>query len=193
MTTIIHLRRHGETVYNRERRWQGSLDIPLNEMGREQAEFAAKQFAENPLAAIYSSPLRRAFETAEIIGKPQSLKPMCFANLAEQHFGSLEGKLIAETQMSLQKLWELPPHEQLHYKIVEDMESHHEVIQRVVPTLKEIAISHFGQEVLIVTHGSVMKSLLLLLNASDFFSFLGNCQGFAIRYHSGNDTLVFHQ
>ena len=75
MTTIL-LARHGETDWNRENRFQGHADPPLNETGRAQAaELAAALIAE-PLAAVYSSPLRRAFETAQILAAPHGLEPV---------------------------------------------------------------------------------------------------------------------
>ena len=65
--TTVYMVRHGETDWNRAHRMQGWSDIPLNERGREQAAFAARALASVPLDVIYTSPLKRAEKTAEII------------------------------------------------------------------------------------------------------------------------------
>ena len=63
-TTRILLARHGETEWNRLGRWQGHADPPLNDTGRQQAETLAAQLDDDGIAAVYSSDLRRASETA---------------------------------------------------------------------------------------------------------------------------------
>ena len=67
MTTLF-LARHGETDWNRDGRFQGHADPPLNDAGRRQAEHLAEELADEPPEAVYASDLRRAFETAEVIG-----------------------------------------------------------------------------------------------------------------------------
>jgi broad specificity phosphatase PhoE len=67
VTTFL-LARHGETEWNREERYQGHADPPLNATGRAQAEELANSLVEEQVEAIYSSDLRRAAETAEIVG-----------------------------------------------------------------------------------------------------------------------------
>lgn len=65
--TRVYMIRHGETDWNKAHRLQGWSDIPLNERGRAQAACAAKMMASVPLDVIYTSPLKRAVETADII------------------------------------------------------------------------------------------------------------------------------
>jgi broad specificity phosphatase PhoE len=91
---VILLARHGETDDNREPiRIQGSRDTPLNDTGREQARALAEQVADERPAALYSSPLSRARETAEIVGRRVGLEPVFDARLAESDRGRLEGML----------------------------------------------------------------------------------------------------
>ena len=73
MTTVL-LARHGETEWNREERYQGHADPPLNKTGRGQAEQLAEQLAQEPIEAVYASDLRRASETAEIVGARLGLR-----------------------------------------------------------------------------------------------------------------------
>src|SRR5512135_1407354 len=90
--TRIFLVRHGETDWNRTRRFQGRSDLPLNQKGRDQAHALALALKEEPLAAIYSSPLARAMETANVIKVFHPLAPL-FAEqrLLEMNLGDLEG------------------------------------------------------------------------------------------------------
>ncbi len=97
MTTIL-LARHGETDWNRENRFQGHADPPLNETGRAQAAELAAALANEPLAAVYSSPLRRAFETAQIVGAPHGLEPVPVDALREVDVGSWQGLTRAEIE-----------------------------------------------------------------------------------------------
>jgi 2,3-bisphosphoglycerate-dependent phosphoglycerate mutase len=91
MPTRIILARHGETDWNRERRWQGHSDRPLNDTGREQAETLAAQLADEPIAAVYSSDLVRAHETARIVAERLGLDVVAVPGLRERRFGSWEG------------------------------------------------------------------------------------------------------
>jgi len=91
---VILLARHGETDDNREPiRIQGRLDTPLNATGRAQAAELAERVAGEGIAAIYTSQLSRARETAEIVGARLGLEPLVDARLAEGDRGDIEGRL----------------------------------------------------------------------------------------------------
>ena len=90
----IYLARHGQTDWNLQQRLQGSTDIPLNAVGRDQAKALARFMADIPLGAVYCSPLQRSRETAEIARGQLPLSPL--AELAERRFGSLEGQSTAD-------------------------------------------------------------------------------------------------
>lgn len=91
---MILLARHGETDDNREPiRIQGRLDTPLNATGRAQAAELAERVAGEGIAAIYTSQLSRARETAEIVGARLGLEPLVDARLAEGDRGDIEGRL----------------------------------------------------------------------------------------------------
>ena len=88
MPTTIVLVRHGETDWNRENRFQGHADTPLNEAGRAQARELAERFVDEPVAAIRTSPLRRAAETARIIAARLDLEAHPLEALREIDVGS---------------------------------------------------------------------------------------------------------
>ena len=90
MATLF-LVRHGETDWNRELRWQGQDDQPLNALGRAQADAAARALASDRFAAIYSSDLRRAIDTAMPLAVALELRPRVEAGLQEVDTGSWTG------------------------------------------------------------------------------------------------------
>ena len=90
---MILLARHGETTENRERRFQGQKDVPLNDHGREQARALAEQAAGESIAALYTSPLVRARETAEIVGERIGLEPRPDDRLKEVDVGDWQDRL----------------------------------------------------------------------------------------------------
>lgn len=93
----LWLVRHGETDWNRERRYQGQTDIPLNDRGREQARVLGRRLAGREWAAIWSSDLRRARETADLVAGDPALVADEPA-LRELHFGQFEGLTAPEIQ-----------------------------------------------------------------------------------------------
>lgn len=96
--TVLYLVRHGETAWNRTGRLQGSRDLPLNEVGRRQAAALAERFRSRSISAVFSSPLRRARETAGAIlaGRDASLRIV--PDLAEMRCGAWEGLDAAERE-----------------------------------------------------------------------------------------------
>lgn len=96
MSLKIILIRHGITDWNLVRRYQGHTDVPLNEQGREQARELAMMLEKMPIAAIYSSDLVRAYETAKIIAEGRSIPIYKLRELRETHFGNWEGLTIEE-------------------------------------------------------------------------------------------------
>jgi broad specificity phosphatase PhoE len=103
---VILLARHGETDHNSPpQRVQGWIDIPLNDRGREQARALAGAVRDRALAAVYSSHLVRARETAEIVGAELGLEVVVDERLAESNRGSWEGRLIEEIEREEPELW----------------------------------------------------------------------------------------
>src|ERR1700760_4361850 len=87
----LPLARHGETDWNREGRWQGWADPPLNDTGRAQARELAEQLRSVPFDAVFSSDLARARETAEIVAAPHGVPVVVEPQLREIDIGSWSG------------------------------------------------------------------------------------------------------
>jgi len=149
MTRIL-LARHGETDWNRERRWQGQSDTPLNDTGREQARALAEELAGEPLDAVYSSDLIRAHETARVVAEQRGLDVVAIRDLRERSFGSLEGLTTDEIQARYPGL-ELP---------WSDGEPREAMAERVLGALKRIAETHPDAHVLVVSHGGPLRAVL---------------------------------
>jgi probable phosphoglycerate mutase len=154
-STRILLARHGETDWNRLRRWQGHADPPLNDLGRRQADTLAEQLAEDGVAAVHSSDLRRARETAEIVARRLGLEVIEHAALREIDVGSWSGLTVDEVRVRFPDgfaRWQAG-------EIGHDGETRQELETRVVAAVEAIARDHDGGTVLVVTHGGVIRAL----------------------------------
>jgi broad specificity phosphatase PhoE len=155
--TEILLARHGETDWNRESRFQGHADPPLNDGGREQAVELAEALAEVELAAVYSSPLRRAFETAEVVAARHGLPALPVEGLREVDVGSWQGLTRDDVERRCPeqfKRW-------LDYgQGWDDGETYDAMGERVLAVLEELAARHDGLRILAVTHGGPIRAAL---------------------------------
>jgi broad specificity phosphatase PhoE len=164
--TTIHLARHGETDWNRELRWQGHSDPPLNERGRRQARALADELDRTNLAAVYSSDLRRASETAEIVASRLGLPVTVDPALREIDVGSWAGLTLADLETRFPEAvarWE--EHGEHGW---EGGESHDKMAARVRDAVQSIAARHDGEEVLVVTHGGPLRALRALAAGIDY-------------------------
>ncbi len=154
MTTIL-LARHGETDWNREGRFQGWADPPLNATGRAQAVDLSVELMAEELAAVYSSPLRRAYETAEVVAASRGLEPVTVDALREVDVGSWSGLSRAEIEQRFPEQYA----RWLDYgQGWEDGETYEQMVDRVVEALQELAEARDGERILAVTHGGPMRA-----------------------------------
>ena len=154
MTRIL-LARHGETDWNRVGRWQGHADPPLNDAGRGQAAELAERLAGDGIAAIYSSDLVRASQTAHVVADRLGLAVVEEAGLREIDVGSWSGLTRAEVEQRFPEgyaRW-------LRGDIGHDGETREELSERVVGAVERIAASHPGDTILAVTHGGAIRAL----------------------------------
>ncbi|UJP10951.1 histidine phosphatase family protein [Microbacterium sp. KUDC0406] len=156
--TLLTLVRHGQTDWNLERRIQGSTDIPLNDTGRADARAAAAELAGGDYDAIYSSPLTRAHETAQIIAGELGLAaPLTIGGVRERSFGAGEGMLVADYMTEFGD-W---------HAEVPDAETLQEVCDRALDELEAIVrdsrrrSSPRAESIVVVSHGGVIRALLL--------------------------------
>lgn len=160
MSLRLFLLRHGETRWNRESRYQGCRDIPLSPTGRAQAAAAARLLADHPLAAVYSSPLRRARETAEAIAASRGLEVRIDAAFREICHGLWEGLTAAEVRTRFPALyaqWRATP----AAVTMPEGEGVRDVRKRVLDGLARLRASHDGEAVCLVAHGTPVRLLIL--------------------------------
>jgi 2,3-bisphosphoglycerate-dependent phosphoglycerate mutase len=139
VTTIL-LARHGETDWNRDGRYQGHADEPLNETGRAQSRALAERLRGKPIVAVYASDLRRASETGEIVARALELPFSVDSRLREIDVGSWQGRTRAELDGAV---W--------------DGETYDRHRLRVVDAVHAIAREHPGECVLVVAHGGTLR------------------------------------
>jgi probable phosphoglycerate mutase len=155
VTTIL-LARHGESDWNRERRWQGHADRPLTELGHEQARALAERLASTPLDAVYSSDLARARDTALPTAARHGLSVVTRADLREVDVGSWSGLTREEVEacepdglrrwLDGGKGWQ-------------GGESYEEMTARVVAAIRSLATAHPDGRILVVSHGGPVRAV----------------------------------
>jgi probable phosphoglycerate mutase len=153
----IILVRHGETDWNRELRIQGgSSDTPLNEKGRRQAEDLALRLNRDRIQAVYSSPLKRALETAEAIARYHQLGVVVEPLLREIEAGTLEGVTAGELG---KRFSELLTQDGVSKKIPGG-ESLTELQQRCWGCIEQISRKHIDGDLVVVSHYFTILSII---------------------------------
>ena len=168
MTRIL-LARHGETEWNALGRIQGWTESPLNELGRTQAESLGTRLSAFPLAAIYSSDLSRAMDTAEAAAMRQGLDVQPMPQLREKNFGRWEGLTAEDVARDYPDDWR-------RYHVMREWdasipggEAWADVQARILAALNQVLAAHPAPEdtVLLVGHGGSLRLVILeALNAA---------------------------
>lgn len=165
--TTFYIVRHGQTQWNKKGILQGHLDSPLTRMGIKQAKERATFFSTYHFDAVFSSDIWRAHRTAKILLLEREMAVITTALLREGSLGKYEGRKIQDLEMDLRDLIEeheqLSTREHIKYKLAPDIESNEEMVHRLTIFLRETALAYEGKTVLIVSHGSIIRSLLLQL------------------------------
>lgn len=146
---VIFLR-HGETDWNDSGRYQGHLDIPLNERGRRQAQLAAEALKSFELDAVYSSDLVRAMEVAEVVSSACHISVVPERGLRERNMGVYQGLTHREILLRPDVK---PGDDHRTFLEIPCGESAPIFLTRAVETVEGLAAKHPGGRILLVTHG----------------------------------------
>lgn len=157
---MLYIMRHGKTDWNIQFRLQGSVDVPLNDVGREMARNAAKEYADVPLDVCYVSPLERARETAEILLEGRDVPIIVDQRLREMCFGEYEGMdhIYEKPELTIYKMFKDPE----NYVPDRGAESFEELFARTGEFMEEVAkpLVREGKNVLIIGHGAMNTSII---------------------------------
>lgn len=157
--TKLYLTRHGETEWNKERRFQGQLDSKLTDLGLEQASWLGESLVYEDFDVIISSSSTRAFNTASIIKGNRNLSIIENDNLKEIHMGDWQGRLHKE-------IAELYPEQEFNFWNRPDLhesetgESISQFYDRVTTEIEKIIKLYKDKKILVVAHGLVVKVLM---------------------------------
>ena len=160
--TVLYLVRHGETEWNRTRRLQGSRDVALNDTGRRQAVALAELLRSRSISAAFSSPLRRARETAELILTGRDVPLRIVPELAEMDCGAWEGLDATERERGYPQAvqaWKQNPWQ----AAIPGAESLEQLHSRARGALEAILRESIGESVLLSGHGFFNRVILLSL------------------------------
>ena len=187
MTELL-LVRHGETDWNRERRFQGHADQPLNDAGREQARELGESLAGERIDAIYTSDLQRARETAEILAERFRSEVVALRELREIDVGDWQGLTWPEIEQRHPDgvaRWHRDGHGW------DGGETYVQLGDRIVAALRGIAERHPGQRILVVGHGGTVRATRAFVEGVPVAESrrrnapIGNCEVFRVVTEDG--------
>ena len=162
----IVLVRHGQTDWNKEGRFQGTTDIPLNDVGRNEARLARNRLGLQNWDCIISSPLKRARETASIINEKLDKNIIVMDEFIEQSFGEAEGMLYHELESKYGHATNIPKYE-----------SPKDVGKRILSGMKRIIQLPY-KKIIVVAHGVAINKMICLIEhglKEEPFYTLNNC------------------
>lgn len=193
----IYIVRHGETLWNRDKRLQGSTNIELSDYGRELAIKTGEALSDTRIDKIFSSPLIRAYETAELIRNNRDIEIITDERIKELGFGNFEGQnfseLIADDSLTFKYFFKKP-----HlYEPDANGESLEHLIERAGNFMAEVIepLEIDCTRVMIVAHGALNKAIMSYVkkhSIKDFWSggLQENCNVIIIDYSNGKYTII---
>lgn len=158
--------RHGATQLSAEDRFAGAVNVKLSREGIFQAEQLARRLANDPIAAVYASPLERTLQTAAILAEPHQLPVLERDGLREISHGHWEGMSRGDVENQFAEeyaAWEADP----FTFAPREGEAGVNVIARALPVIREIVVNHRGQNVLVVSHKATIRLLISSLLGFD--------------------------
>ena len=193
----IYIVRHGETLWNRDKRLQGSTNIELSDYGRELAIKTGNALSDVRIDKIFSSPLIRAYETAELIRNNRDIEIITDERIKELNFGDFEGQnfseLIANEALTFKYFFKQP-----HlYEPDKNGESLEHLIERAGNFMSEVIepLEKDCERVMIVADGALNKAIMSYVKKhaiKDFWSggLQENCNVIIIDYSDNNYTII---
>ena len=159
----LYFFRHGETEWNRLKRFQGSEDIPLNQTGKEQAKLLSERLNRLPIEMVISSDLLRAAETARIAFAENPLPTMHFPQLREADLGDMEGMFrkdfLKNFGEDMWQQWVSPHPKHLDFKFPGG-ETKRETRQRVIDCIEQHISQTVHEHIAVSTHGGVIARMV---------------------------------
>lgn len=167
----LYITRHGETMWNLEKRFQGWGNSELTERGRKMAKDLSKVLDENNIDMVFTSPLKRAMETTKIAVGSRNIPVVVLEDLKEMNLGEWEGISLDELKRDeperVYRYWNEPD-----LYISEKGESFNEFIKRIRRAYEAIINTKGFEKALVVTHGMTVKALMHVITGEDFKKFL---------------------
>ena len=168
MFTHFTIIRHGETEANLKSVIQGQTDVPLDAVGEDQARRLGRRWQGKSFDVVYSSDLSRAMRTAELALPGQ--KPVPTPELREMDLGDWCGLSVAEVAARFPEEWKAFRSGSIECR-ASGGESRREVLRRTERFFEETARKHPGQEILVVTHGGVLRAFFTMIMGGEGASF----------------------
>ena len=194
MTTLIFVR-HGETAWSRTRdfRFRGRRDIPLTEQGVKQAQAAGARLQDENISTIYSSPLRRARDTANEIARFRNIQVKDHSGFIDLNFGNWQGEQhnkLQEEHPELYDRWLNKPHT-MEFPEGETLAV---VRKRIEDALTDLVTRHENETIVIATHGAVLRVLLCFLHDvgnEHYWKFtIDNCAFIIVKFEHGKYSII---
>lgn len=177
--TNIYIVRHGETEGNIKKIFGLVPRMGLTKRGIRQVRQISEKLSYIPFEIIVSSDLLRAKQTAEIFAKKGRLPVVTSKDLRERSFGRLNGKTGQEIRKELKGLYDeyvkMPRKDKYYFRLVEDMETVEEAVARFMGALQKITTKYKGKNVLVVSHVTPMRGLLIHLGYVDHNQIDSSC------------------
>jgi probable phosphoglycerate mutase len=159
MTTRLYLVRHGATTLSAENRFAGATDVDLSEEGKDQVRHLAERLGSEKISAVYASPMRRAVDTARILGTLHRLEPVTETGLREIDHGHWEGLTRAEVEARFgdeYATWEQDP----YTFAPQGGESGLTVLSRALPVIRTLVLRHPEGSAVVVSHKATLRLIL---------------------------------
>ena len=182
MQTTLYLARHGETLWNKEQRFQGQLDSELTQLGKQQSQQLAQMLSDKAIDLVVSSPLGRAVATAKICQQQLNIASTVDVGLNERNLGQWQGKEVKTLMVEaiytevLQQFTDVAP---------TDGESAQACGKRIYQAIEAIAKQSPAQRILIIFHGEALRCFLSSLGqkyTENAYQLFANGSVYQLRY-----------